>query len=77
MNSMYISKFGNIGYEGFRSWLHKRKHIMLDCIDIKKNFISKYAKLVLRALGHGWLNEMEFRVLEHIFKLYLKDQLKN
>jgi len=50
---------------------------MLDCIDIKKILFPNMQILVVRDLGHGWLNEMEFRVLDHIFKLYLKDQLKD
>jgi hypothetical protein len=50
---------------------------MLDCIDIKKILYLKMQILGVRSLSHGWLNEMKFRVVDHICKLYLKDQLKD
>jgi hypothetical protein len=43
----------------------------------KENLFPKMQILGVRALSHGWLNEMKFRVVDHICKLYLKDQLKD
>ena len=50
---------------------------MLDCIDIKKILYPKMQILGVKALNHGWLNEMKFRVADDICKLYLKDQLED